>query len=200
MTNGATPACPACGLPPGGPLFCRHCHALQRTPRSGVRAASLRRRALSGAVDCSLFALSLGIGWLLCLGAVAPRGQSPGKALLHLYILNEDGTPASAGRVWARELMLPWLLVVYSAAAWGFLWGTGAVIVVLAGLLSFAVLGRFWLREFLAAIRGRADPWTADRQLLHDKVTGTLVVHAAGGVGRLALSPAAADPPRSPDR
>jgi uncharacterized RDD family membrane protein YckC len=51
-----------------------------------------------------LFVITLGIGWLIWLAIVAPRGQTPAKQLLNVYIHDsKTGERATAGKVWLRE-------------------------------------------------------------------------------------------------
>lgn len=98
------------------------------------------------------------VGWLVWLAIVARRSQSPGKWLLGMYILRGDGTPASAKRVWLREVVMKWLL--FGAAGW-LLGGVGGLVLVADGLWIFGNL---------------------DRQTLHDKLADTIVVSSPGGL------------------
>lgn len=158
MTTPLATACPRCGGPRGPGCFCRTCGLLLRFPDADVYAAGRLRRLAGYILESLLIAGLLGVGWLIWLWFVAPRSQSPAKALLDMYILTEDGRPASARRVWVRE-------VVVQVFGFGFLgWLTGGVANAADAL---------WIVF---------DP---DRQTLHDKVADTVVVRAQHGIEAL---------------
>ena len=168
-------ACPSYSGPVGTGRFCLSCGLLNRYPDSGAYAAS-RLRRLSGAVlEALLLMVTLGIGWLIWLAIVAPRSQTPAKQLLDMYILREDGTPATASRVWARELLVK--VVIFSALG-----------VITGGITS--ILDPLWIL------------WDKDRQTLHDKMADTIVVRPRLGLHTLregALSaPEPSPPPYAP--
>ena len=168
-------ACPSCSGPVGNGRFCLSCGLLNRYPDSGAYAAS-RIRRLSGAVlEGLLLTVTLGIGWLIWLAIVAPRSQTPAKQLLDMYILKGDGTPASATRVWVREIVIEGLVFGLLAS---FLFGVGTI------------LDALWIL------------WDKDRQTLHDKMADTVVVRPRLGLHPLregALSaPEPAPPPYAP--
>ena len=77
------------------------------------------------------------------------RGQTPGKQLLGIYVIKDNGEPSRWGYTFLREFILKGLL-------YGFL---GAITLYIAWILN--LLWPFWDR---------------DRQALHDKIVGTLVV------------------------
>ena len=143
--------CEHCGLGGAAYPFCQRCAALRgQTDSSIVRATRLRR--LSGAIlELILMTVTLLVGWLIWLAFTARNSQTPAKQLLGMYILTEDGVPASAGRVWLREIVIEGLL-------FGFV---GSFFVGLTSLLD-----ALWIL------------WDPNHQTLHDKVAGTLVVHA----------------------
>ena len=151
-------ACPRCGIPRGSGRFCRSCGLLLRFPDAEVFAAGRLRRLAGHLLESLLIAGLLGVGWLIWLWFVAPRSQSPAKALLDMYILTEDGHPASARRVWAREVLVQ--VIGFGFLAW-----------LIGGMANVA--DALWI--FF-------DP---DRQTLHDKVANTLVVRAAHGLEAL---------------
>ena len=150
--------CPRCRGPRGDERFCRTCGVFNRFPESGLLVASRYRRLGGYLLESLLMVLTLLIGWLIWLAIVAPRSQTPAKTLLNMYILKEDGTPASASRIWARELLIKTILI-----------GLGGSFVF--GLLG--LLDALWIL------------WDRDRQTLHDKMASTVVVHAPLGIDHL---------------
>ena len=158
MTTPLATACPRCAGPRGWGRFCRTCGLLMRFPDSDVYAAGRLRRLAGNLLETLLVIVTVGVGWLIWLYVVAPRSQSPAKTLLGMYILTDDGRPATARRVWVRE--------------------------VLVEKVGFGFLG--WLTVGMAvsadALWILFDP---DRQTLHDKVVDTLVVRADRGIEAL---------------
>ena len=143
-------------------------------------ATSVRRWA-GNALDGFIFLFTLGIGWIIWLAIVAPRGQSPGKALVGTYIIDQRGQVAGAALVWGRELLLklvvPWVIAVFIA-------------------------GFGWLLFPIAGVRILWDP---DKQCLWDKVTHTFVGVDLARYGvrppqapARPTSPTTADDPRDP--
>jgi len=126
-------------------------------------------------LDYLIIWLTGGIGWLIWLAIVAPRGQSPGKSLLGLHIVRADASSASAGYVWLREFGWDAAIGVVSV---GLLVLLGAVASSIGELLLlwFWLTFVFWAFSFLDAAWLL---WDRDRQTLHDKVLGTLVVELA---------------------
>ena len=156
-------ACPDCeGSDVREGLFCRRCSQLL-TADEGVKRAGLGRRFGAWILDNILFWLTpLIIGyivseplvsltliivyivwWLIVLG----RGQTPGKQLLGIRAIREDGQASGWGRTFLRELVYKWLVL---------------------GLLGFIFF--FMVLDYLWAL------WDRDRQTLHDKFAGTVVV------------------------
>ena len=89
--------------------------------------------------------------WLLWLLRAAPRGQTPGKQLLGLYVVRADGSVASLGHVLLREVAIKGVgLWLSTAVTFGLAWALAAL----------------WCL------------WDKDRQCLWDKVAGTRVVYA----------------------
>lgn len=107
---------------------------------------------MDGAAEGMLIAPAIAAGvWFLWLLRAAPRGQTPGKQLLGLYVVRADGSVAGFGRVLLRELGVKGAgLWASMAFTFGFAWALAAL----------------WCL------------WDEDRQCLWDKVTGTRVVHA----------------------
>jgi uncharacterized RDD family membrane protein YckC len=140
-------------------------------------AATRWSRLGAFALDYLIIWLTLGIGWLIWLAIVAPRGQSPGKSLLGLYIVRTNAEQAPTGYVWLREF--------------GWDAALGIVAVVLLALLGAVAssVGEFFILWFWLTVVFWAFSffdatwllWDRDRQTLHDKVLGTLVVERSNG-------------------
>lgn len=65
--------------------------------------ASAGRRFVAYGLDGLIQLCTLFVGWVIWLAIVAPRGQSPAKSLLRMYIVDDEGQIASARTVWLRE-------------------------------------------------------------------------------------------------
>ena len=126
-----------------------------------LQTATQGRRLAGYLVDSLVFVVSFGIGWLVWLLLVAPRGQSPGKQLLGMYIIRNDGTRAGGVYTWVRELIIELLLF-------------GGV---------FAVLGAMTggLGQILWVIPALWCVWDTERQCLWDKVASTYIAHSPQG-------------------
>ena len=129
--------------------------------RRQLQTAAQGRRLGGWALDALIGILTLGMGWLIWFAVVAPRGQTPGKALLGMYIMREDGTRAGGGYTWLREVVVKWLLF-------------GIGISIISGLTADWVA----LLWFLAPLWCL---WDRERQCLWDKITSTYVAYSALG-------------------
>lgn len=109
---------------------------------------------MDGADEGMLIAPAIALAvWLLWLLRAAPRGQTPGKQLLGLYVVRADGSVAGFGHMLLREVAIKGVgLWLSTAVTFGFAWALAAL----------------WCL------------WDKDRQCLWDKVAGTRVVHAPG--------------------
>ena len=162
-------ACPRCHAPRGDGRFCATCGILNRYPDSDAYAASRLRRLSGALLEEVLFFVTLIVGWLIWLYFTAKKSQSPAKQLLGMYILRNDGTPATARRVWARELLVK-ILIFDTLGA------------ITSGITS--IVDAIWIL------------WDKDRQTLHDKLADTIVVyHPQPGMEALRQ---AADPGQQP--
>ena len=101
--------CPVCGLYPDVGRFCLKCGTLNSHPHSGDRAAPYRYRLAAELLDLLIFALGV-LPWLVWMWHTANDGQSPGKRLLGMYVLAEDGQAITPQRMWMRELAIKRLL------------------------------------------------------------------------------------------
>ncbi len=165
----AIPAtCPDCGRSDvGDGRFCRWCGQFLLAPR-GVRAASVARRLAAVVLDNILLTLFIGylIWWLIVLDnilvpltlfigyliwwlIVLERGQTPGKQLLGIRAMKDNGEPSRWGRTFLREFVVKGIIF---------------------GLLAAITASVVWWLDNLWPL------WDRDRQALHDKVAGTVVV------------------------
>ena len=128
--------------------FCLRCGVLNSHPLSGDRAAPYLYRLAAELLDLLIFALGIA-PWLIWMWYTARDGQSPGKRLLGMYVIAEDGQPISPQRMWMRELGIKRLLF---------------------GLLGYLFSGVPTL------IDGGWMLLNPDRQCVHDRMVGTLVV------------------------
>ncbi len=165
--------CDVCRQPSGpGAYFCASCDVLSIDPQRQSYAATRWSRLGAFALDYLIIWLTVGVGWLICLALVAPRGQSPGKSLLGLYIVRTTGEPAAVRHVWLRECGWDAAIGIAAAALLALL-GAVADSVGELFLLWFWLTVLFWAVSFCDAAWVL---WDRDRQTLHDKVLGTFVV------------------------
>ena len=85
--------------------------------------------------------------WLIALG----RGQTPGKQIVGIRVIKDDGEPSSWGYTFLREFVVKFLLL---------------------GFLSQVTFGIAWLVDYLWPLWDRSKKM----QTLHDKLLGTIVV------------------------
>ena len=108
----------------------------------------LTRRTLDAS---PFFFVTLVIGWFIWFAIVAPRGQTPAKALLSTYVVRSDGSVAGGWYMWGRELGVKMLLF-------------GVV-----DSFTFRIptlLGSMWIL------------WDRDKQALWDKVVRSYVAYS----------------------
>ena len=87
------------------------------------------------------------VWWLIALG----RGQTPGKQIVGIRVIKDDGSPSNWGYTFLREFVIKLLLL---------------------GFLSDATFGIARLVDYLWPLWDRAEKM----QTLHDKMLGTIVV------------------------
>lgn len=104
---------------------------------------------LSGPVSAAVFIVMIGyaVWWLFALG----RGQTPGKQIVGIRVIKDDGEPSGWGYMFLREFVIKFVLV---------------------GALSSPTSGAAWIVDSLWPL------WDKEKkmQTLHDKLLGTLVV------------------------
>lgn len=139
--------CLICDEYPGVGVFCARCGVLMSHPTSGDYAASYLRRLGCEILDLLIFLL-LPI-WLYMMWFTSRDGQSPAKSLLDLYVISEAGQEITPQRMWMRELVIKRLLLGFIGYAFG---------------LLGPIINAGWIL---------LNP---DRQCVHDRLVGTLVV------------------------
>ena len=87
------------------------------------------------------------VWWLFALG----RGQTPGKQIVGIRVIKDDGSPSGWGYTFLREFVIKFLLV---------------------GFISDVTFGIGRLVDYLWPLWDRAEKM----QTLHDKLLGTIVV------------------------
>ena len=100
-------------------------------------------------------ALLLIFAWPVWFAFVARWGQTPGKQLLGMYVMHEDGSRAGGGRTWLREFVVKVLL-------WGW-------------VINPITFGIGWLLGALWCV------WDRERQCLWDKIASTYVARSPSG-------------------
>ncbi|MCY3558814.1 MAG: RDD family protein [Chloroflexi bacterium] len=183
--------CAACGNNTDlGVRFCTSCNVLRSDAEHGhsPRYAASRVARFMGAVSDGLIpaviglvlglaslgdvlALELWVGslvWLVWFAYLARRGQTPGKQIVSTKVIRADGASASRKLMWAREV--------------GYRVAVNAPTLLIAELSPESAVGSIII--FLIAIVVLADAvaifFSRDRQTLHDRVFGTLVVNVRG--------------------
>jgi hypothetical protein len=126
----------------------------------GEEVTYTRRFFGDGWVEGLLFLFTLGVGWFIWLAIVAPRGRTPAKQLLGVYIHDyATGERSTAGTVWFREVVCKH--------------GIETVI----GLLLVALLESWdaWNASALYGLIGGAWVFAEGRRALWDHMAGTVV-------------------------
>ena len=142
--------------------------------------ASQQHRLAAAAVDVGLIAATCIIGWIVWTLILWSKGQTPGKYLLKIRVLNEPtGTPATWGQMFIRQQLIGWALGVpyWIAYLFNVLYSsyTGLFGVIVGSLLLLVI----WL--LLAAIGIVDIVWAfgPTRRRLIDYWAGTIVVNEA---------------------
>jgi uncharacterized RDD family membrane protein YckC len=135
--------------------------------------ATPQHRLGAVAVDIGLIFATSFIGWGIWSLIVWGKGQTPGKQLLKVRVLNEPtGKPATWGQMLIRQVLIGWVLAAPYTFAYGFyainlnqsaLFGLVACILL---LIAFYVLDVVWV--FGPKHRRVIDYWS-----------GTIVVNEA---------------------
>lgn len=133
-------------------------------PESGSRAS--RGQRFAGHIfEVALFAVTLGVGWVVWFLGTARSGQTPAKAFLGLRVVDPDGRPASLKRMVARDIGLKVLVFVLLDVLLLSMEVEGGINLAFAGVAAWLVAAA-WCA------------WDGERQCLWDKLAGTRVVVA----------------------
>jgi uncharacterized RDD family membrane protein YckC len=103
--------------------------SLQREETKGdeYRYATFQRRLGALALDSLIYVFTLGIGWTIWAFIVRGKGQTPGKKILKLRVLNfETGAVATRWHMTIREFFVPHavgIASVLTAGLAGIAWG-----------------------------------------------------------------------------
>ena len=142
--------------------------------------ASQEHRLAAAAVDGGLIAATCIIGWIVWTLILWSKGQTPGKYLLKIRVLNEPtGTPATWGQMFIRQHLIGWALATPYLIAYllsiFYPNTSGWFGLIVGSLLSLAI----WL--LLAAIGIVDIVWAfgPTRRRLVDYWAGTIVVNEA---------------------
>ena len=96
------------------------------------------------------------------------QGTTFGKRRLGMRVIKKSGELAGGGRMFVREVVIPWNPLIWGIVPivllWPFTWG---------GFATVLPLLIFWLLDYTWPL------WHDNRQTLHDKIAGTLVVTPA---------------------
>ena len=156
MALAPEPVCPHCNTSGQVAFFCSTCSRYTAAETGELEKVTYNRRFWGTYVlEGVLFLVTLIIGWYIWLIFTAKTSQTPAKSLLNVYTIDiETGQPISAGRVWLREVLVKQVLIT------------------VVGL----VIGVAWLIDAIWVL------FDKNRQALHDKVVGTIVVYAPRGL------------------
>ena len=147
--EGVAGSCPGCSRSDiGDGRFCKWCNQFL-VGAQGIKLAGLGRRVGAYILDIALFILTLIIGYIIWWLFTLSRGQTPGKQVLGIRVMRNDGTPSRWGWTFIREFIMKGVVV---------------------GTLGEFLAGIPWIVDFLWAF------WDKDNQTLHDKVMKTVVV------------------------
>jgi uncharacterized RDD family membrane protein YckC len=130
---------------------------MENIDRSQMKVATPGHRVGAVAVDAGLYLATLGIGWFIWNLVTMAKGQSPGKNLLKVRVINvANGQPARWGHMFIRQALLPLFLSIFYLIPY-YLWvykefssdvnPVGVIALVLAFLLylAFAIVDFIWL-------------------------------------------------------
>ncbi|MYA20963.1 MAG: hypothetical protein F4Z25_12130 [Chloroflexi bacterium] len=129
-------------------------------PPEQLQTATPGRRLGGYVLDLLVTAATFGIGWLIWFLVVAQRGQTPGKQMLGMYIMREDGTRAGGWYTILREVIVKGLISLV----------IGVISAATGGLGSL-----LWLPAALWCT------WDRERQCLWDKAASTYIAHSPEG-------------------
>jgi uncharacterized RDD family membrane protein YckC len=136
--------------------------------------ASPAHRLGANAVDAGLMLVTLFIGWAIWSLVMWGSGQTPGKSILKIRVLNEPtGTPATWGQMLIRQLLIGWTIGVPYLVAYVIYMINPNTISLVAYVLSIILYYCFFIVDIV---------WVfgPTRRRLIDYFAGTIVVNEAG--------------------
>ncbi len=169
-----------------GVKFCTACNVLRsdaeygHSPRYAASRLSRFMGALADGLIPSVIGLVLGLAslggvlelelwlgsviWLAWFAFLAGRGQTPGKQIVSTQVIRTNGSSATRGRMWAREV--------------GYRVVINAPILILSSLYPDSVASNLIVLAIAVIVvaDGVAIFFNPDRQTLHDRIFGTLVI------------------------
>ena len=170
-----------------GVKFCTACNVLRsdaeygHSPRYAATRLSRFMGALADGLIPSVIGLALGLAslggvlelelwlgsviWLIWFAFLARRGQTPGKQLVSTQVIRTDGSSATRARMWAREV--------------GYRVVINAPILILSSLYPDSIASNLIVLAIgvIVVADGVAIFFNSDKQTLHDRVFGTLVIN-----------------------
>lgn len=117
------------------------------TEISDAAATTITVILIAGTVAALIVWAGYIVWWLFALR----RGQTPGKQVVGIRVIKDDGSPSGWGYTFLREFVIKFVLV---------------------GILSNLTMGAAWLIDYLWPLWDREKKM----QTLHDKLLGTIVV------------------------
>ena len=97
--------------------------------------------------------MGIGIGYIVWWLIALRQGQTPGKQIVGIRVIKDNGEPSEWGYTFLREFVVKFLLI---------------------GFLTQVTFGIAWLVDYLWPLWDRAEKM----QTLHDKMLGTIVVRS----------------------
>jgi uncharacterized RDD family membrane protein YckC len=133
--------------------------------------ASQQHRLAAAAVDWGLILATCCIGWVVWTLILWSKGQTPGKYLLKIRVLNEPtGTPATWGQMAIRQQLIGWAL---GAPYWiTYIFNYGYIVGILLTLVIYLLLLAIYIVDIVWA-------FGPTRRRLVDYWAGTIVVNEA---------------------
>lgn len=150
---------------------------MENTELSKLRRATPGHRIAAAAVDLGLNIVTLNIGWFIWNLVVMAKGQTPGKQLLKIRVMNEKTQkPVSWGHMAIRQILIPLASSLFFLVPYALLISqefVGATITSASLFaLSFCVYLAIWITDFVWLV-------TKSNRRLIDYWAKTVVVNEA---------------------
>jgi len=129
---------------------------------SNWRLATFQHRLGALALDCALYVVTLGIGWVIWSLVLWGQGQTPGKKILKIRVYAADTQrPATWGHMAIREFLIMFAIGIAAGVLNLF-----TIVVGTIGLIAWFVMEIVWY-------------FTKGQRTLRDTLVKTLVVNEA---------------------